>query len=150
MFQNILVGVDGSEHSYKAARVAGEMARNMRSELLEVVVCFDPVPGYMGEPFLQDAITARMMAAEVVLDLAIKEVGSIPGTLKTQILEGPPAEAILSVSGVSASDLIIMGTRGLGRLAGLLLGSQSQKVVSHAGCPVLVGEVIEWTKSMQQ
>jgi nucleotide-binding universal stress UspA family protein len=51
MFQNILVGVDGSEHSYKAARVACELARSMGSELLEVVVCFHPVPGYMGEPF---------------------------------------------------------------------------------------------------
>jgi nucleotide-binding universal stress UspA family protein len=37
-----------------------------------------------------------------------------------------------------ASDVIVMGSRGLGTLAGLLLGSTSQKVVSHAPCPVLI------------
>jgi nucleotide-binding universal stress UspA family protein len=139
MFQNIMVGVDGSEHSFKAARVAGEVARGMGAGSMWVVVCYDPVPTYMGEPFLDDAIAARGMKAEKVLQKALDAIGPVPGAiLQTQILEGPPAEAILSVAEVNASDLIIMGTRGLGRLAGLLLGSQSQKVVSHAQCPVLL------------
>lgn len=55
-----------------------------------------------------------------------------------EVLEGPPAEAILNVANVREIDLIVMGTRGLGRLAGALLGSQSQKVVAHASCPVLL------------
>jgi len=52
------------------------------------------------------------------------------------VLEGPPAEAILNVAETREIDLIVMGTRGLGRFTGMLLGSQSQKVVSHASCPV--------------
>ena len=138
MFQNILVGVDGSEHSYKAARMAGEVARCMSTGSLCVVVCYDPGPTYMGEPYLDDGINARAKRSEMVLQKALDEVGLVPGDLQTRILEGPPAEAILSVAEMNASDLIVMGTRGLGRLAGLLLGSQSQKVVSHARCPVLL------------
>lgn len=138
MFKKILLGVDGSVHSFKAARVAGEMARSMQADSLEVVICYELVPAYMGEPFLEEAITARMLASEKTLETALQVIGSIPGELKTQILEGPPAEAILSVAEVNDNDLIVMGTRGLGRLAGLLLGSQSQKVVAHAHCPVLL------------
>ena len=51
---------------------------------------------------------------------------------------GPPAEAILNLAEVREIDLIIMGTRGLSRLAGVLLGSESQKVISHADCPVML------------
>jgi nucleotide-binding universal stress UspA family protein len=137
LFNKILVGVDGSEHALKAARVAGEIARSMGSHLW-VAACYDPVPKYLGEPFLEDAITARVIQGDEILKPALEAIGSIPGELKTEILEGPPAEAILSVAEVWEVDLIVMGTRGLGRLAGLLLGSQSQKVVMHASCPVLL------------
>jgi nucleotide-binding universal stress UspA family protein len=58
--------------------------------------------------------------------------------LKTEVLEGSAAEAILEVASTRKSDLIVMGSRGLGTLSGLLLGSQSQKVVQHANCPVLI------------
>jgi nucleotide-binding universal stress UspA family protein len=65
-------------------------------------------------------------------------VGGIPGEIHTEILEGTPAEAILEVAKTRDVNLIVMGSRGLGRLAGALLGSQSQKVVQHATCPVLI------------
>jgi nucleotide-binding universal stress UspA family protein len=63
------------------------------------------------------------------------KIGDVPCEVHTEILEGSPAEAIIEVANTSKSDLIVMGSRGLGRLAGLLLGSTSQKVVSHAPCP---------------
>lgn len=78
------------------------------------------------------------MLAEQILNGALTEVGELPGKLVKEILEGPVAEAVLRVAEVRDNDLIIMGTRGLGRLAGALLGSQSQKVVAHANCPVLL------------
>ena len=137
MFKNILLGVDGSEHALRAAKVAGELARKLGSDLW-VVVCFDPVPAYLGEPNLQQAMNLRLQQAEQVLSPALEEIGEIPGSLRKEILEGPPAEAILSVAQARDNDLIIMGTRGLGKLAGLLLGSQSQKVITHASCPVML------------
>jgi nucleotide-binding universal stress UspA family protein len=137
MFNNILLAVDGSEHALKAARIAGELARQTQADL-RVVTAFDPVPGYLGEPNLQKAIDERFEQAHQILAEAMRQIGETPRELKTEILEGPAAEAILGVAEVRANDLIIMGTRGLGRLTGLLLGSHSQKVVSHATCPVLL------------
>lgn len=137
MFKHILLGVDGSEHALRAAQLAGDLARNMSADLY-VVVCYEPVPDYLGEPYLQRAMTERVLASQEVLKPALEIVGEIPAGMHTEVLEGAPAEAILAVAETRQIDLIVMGTRGRGKLAGLLLGSQSQKVVSHASCPVLL------------
>lgn len=138
MFNNILLGVDGSEHALRAAKTAADLARNMKSETLRIVVAYDSVPPYLGEPNMQTAISARMKEAEDILQKAMEVVGEIPGGIHTETLEGPPAEALLDVANTRKCDLIVMGSRGLGRLTGLLIGSQSQKVVQHAPCPVLI------------
>jgi nucleotide-binding universal stress UspA family protein len=138
MFNHILLGVDGSEHALRAAKTAANLARTMKSGILRIVVAYDPVPPYLGEPNMQTAISARMKEAEKILEKAVQAVGEIPGEIHTEILEGSPAEAILDVANARKSDLIVMGSRGLGRLTGALLGSQSQKVVQHAPCPVLI------------
>ena len=138
MFNHILLGVDGSEHALHAAKTAADLARSMKSETLRIVVAYDSVPPYLGEPNMQTAISARMKEAEDVLQKAMEVVGEIPGEIHTETLEGPPAEALLDVANTRKCDLIVMGSRGLGRLTGLLLGSQSQKVVQHAPCPVLI------------
>lgn len=138
MFNHILLGVDGSKHALHAAKVAGDLARSMESAILRIVVAFDAVPPYLGEPNMQIAINARMKEADTILQMAVKAVGKIPGEVHTELLEGSPAEAILDVVNARQCDLIVMGSRGLGRLAGMLIGSQSQKVVQHAPCPVLI------------
>jgi len=133
MFKNILLAVDGSQHSLKAA----DMARFNQAKL-RIVVVYDQLPAYLGEPYFQKAVSARLKEAEKILHQAVQRIGDIPKGVKTGVLEGPPAEAILKISKTRKNDLIIMGTRGLGRLSGILLGSQSQKVVAHAHCPVLL------------
>lgn len=138
MFERILLAVDGSEHAIHATRKAAELARCMNSVELRVVVAYDPIPLYLGEPNLQVVITNRKGEAEEILNTAVTELGELPCTIHTEIIEGDPASAIIEVAKVRQSDIIVMGSRGLGRLAGLLLGSTSQKVVSHAPCPVLI------------
>ena len=138
MFNHILLGVDGSEHAIHAAKKAAELARTVNAKILRIVVAYEPVPPYLGEPNMQTAISARMKEAETILSKAMQAVGKIPGEVHTEILEGSPAEAILDVAKTRKSDLIVIGSRGLGRLRGALLGSQSQKVVQHAPCPVLI------------
>ena len=81
MFKNILLGVDGSEHALRAAKIAGELARQMDSDLW-VVACFDPVPAYLGEPNLQQALNLRLQQGEEVLAPALEEIGKIPGFSK--------------------------------------------------------------------
>lgn len=138
MFERILLAVDGSEHALHATRKAAELARLMKPVEFRIVVAYDPIPLYLGEPNMQVVITNRKGEAEEVLAAAVKEVGKVPCEVHTEILEGDPASAILDIAKVRNSDVIVMGSRGLGRLAGLLLGSTSQKVVSHAPCPVLI------------
>jgi nucleotide-binding universal stress UspA family protein len=138
MYERILLAVDGSEHALHAARSTGDLARELGCESVRIVFAYDPLPSYLGEPFLSDAIEKRVEAAEAILESAVEAAGRIPGEIQTEALEGSPAEAILEVAKTRNINLIVMGSRGLGRLAGALLGSQSQKVVQHATCPVLI------------
>jgi nucleotide-binding universal stress UspA family protein len=87
---------------------------------------------------MQYAIDARMEEAEAILANAVKEVGSLPCEVLTELVEGSAAQAIVEVAETRNSDLIVMGSRGHGTFARLLLGSTSQKVVAHAHCPVLI------------
>jgi nucleotide-binding universal stress UspA family protein len=138
MFERILLAVDGSEHSYHAARVAANLARAMNSEILRIVVSYDRIPPFLGEPNLQQAIDARLSEAQEFLQKAVSAVGDVPAEIHSELIEGDAAESIIDVATTRNSSVIVMGSRGLGRLAGLVLGSTSQKVVSHAPCPVLI------------
>lgn len=138
MFKRILLAVDGSDHALHAAKMAGELARNMSAESLRIVVAFSHIPSYLGEPNMQIAIDSRMKEADEILQASLNAVGKIPGEIHTELIEGSPAEAIIDVAETRHSDVIVMGSRGISTLAGLLLGSTSQKVVSHAPCPVLI------------
>ena len=138
MFDKILLAVDGSDHALHAARKAAELARTMNSKELFVIVAYETIPLYLGEPNMQIASVNRKGEAEEILKNAVYEVGEVPCTVITCVMEGDAAEGIISTAETNKSDLIVMGSRGLGRLAGLLLGSTSQKVVAHAPCPVLI------------
>lgn len=138
MFKRILLAVDGSDHAMRAAKVASEMAHCVKADELRVVVAYDPIPPYLGEPNLQGAINARLDDAQEILQKAVTALGDVSGEIHTELIEGDSAEAIIEVAKTRKSEVIVMGSRGLGRLAGLVLGSTSQKVVSHAPCPVLI------------
>ena len=138
MFERILLAVDGSEHGYNAARMAADLARAMKSERLRILVVYAGIPPYLGEPNLQQAINARLNDAQEILKKAVEIVGDVPAEVHTELIEGDAAESIIEVAKTRDSSVIVMGSRGLGRLAGLVLGSTSQKVVGLAPCPVLI------------
>lgn len=138
MFEKILLAVDGSEHALHAARKAAELARIMNSKELRLIVAYDTIPLYLGEPNMQIAYVNRKEEAQDILKNALAEVGDVPCAVITDVMEGDAAEAIISAAEADKSDLIVMGSRGLGRLTGLVLGSTSQKVVAHAPCPVMI------------
>lgn len=138
MFNNILLAVDGSEHSLNAARKAAELARVLKSSEVQVVVVYDPMPPVLGDPDFQIVLNARLEGAQKILQSAAEAIGEIPSKVNAEAIAGDPAESIISIAETRKCDLIIMGSRGLGRLAGLLLGSATQKVVSLAPCPVLI------------
>jgi nucleotide-binding universal stress UspA family protein len=138
MFEKVLLAVDGSDHAYHAARTAADLARTVNAKEFRILVVYDLIPPYLGEPNMQLAIDARMEEAKAIMQKAIDTVGNIPCEIHTEFIEGSPAEAIIDVAATRKSDVIIIGSRGHGTLVGLLLGSTSQKVVAHAPCPVLI------------
>jgi len=138
MFERILLAVDGSEHALRAAKVARDLAGAVQAKELRIVIAYEPVPAYLGEPNLQHAIDARLSESQATLREAEAVIGELPTEIHEEFIEGQVADAIIKVATTRESDLIIMGSRGLGRLAGALLGSNSQKVVSEAPCPVLI------------
>lgn len=138
MFDNILLAVDGSDHSMRAACQAGELARALKSQIVRIVVAFEPIPDYFGEPNMQQAIDARLQEANAILQKAQAALGETPFEVHTELIEGSPAEAIIEIARTRTSAVIIMGSRGLSGIAEMMLGSTSHKVVSHAPCPVLI------------
>lgn len=135
MFRRILVGVDGSPASLRAVEVAGRLAQ-ANDAMVCVVVAFGAVSDVLGSPYWEEAVAQRLEQAQGVLDAALAR---LPTEIQvdTEVLQGPPAEVILEVAEQQQADLIVLGARGLGRL-NMLLGSQTQKVLAHAPCPVLV------------
>ena len=139
MFKRILLAFDGSAHARKAAAIARELANSMQADIW-VVIAYDTLPSFLGKPNLQAAIDSRLEQAEAKMEEAVQEIGEFPGKITREIMEGPASEAILNVAEVRNIELIVMGTRGMGSLKGLLIGSTSQKVLSHAQCPVLLAK----------
>ena len=138
MFKNILVGVDGSEPSLRAVEKAAELARSLNAHLV-VVTAFDPIPPYLGSPYLEEAMAKQTEKAEEILAKARERIGDFPeGQLETEAIEGSAAEVILDAAEVHKADLIVLGTRGISGIAALLLGSEALKVASHAKCPVML------------
>ncbi|HUX38366.1 MAG TPA: universal stress protein [Rectinemataceae bacterium] len=138
MFEKILLAVDGSDHALNAATVAGNLARSEPSTALRVLTVYETVPKYLGQKEQESIIAAHMRESERILAEARARIGKTPCAVETEVLSGPPAETIIEAALDQKADLVVMGSRGLGLLAGLLLGSQSQKVATHAPCPVLI------------
>lgn len=137
MFSRILVAFDGSDWSKRAAEMTGKIARESPGTSVWVVCAIGAVPSTMGQSFADQWIAEQTLAGGKLLDEAVELLGDVPDVHR-ELLFGPPAESIIDVAETRSCDLIVMGSRGLGAFSGLLLGSQSQKVISLAKCPVLV------------
>jgi nucleotide-binding universal stress UspA family protein len=138
MFKNILVAYDGSDHSRKAAKLAGEVAREQKNGVkVWIVTVMDPIPRELGEPNFSQLIEERTAIGQKLIDEAIELVCD-EVEITRELVFGTPAEGIIQVAETRGCDLIIMGTRGSGVLRDLVLGSQVLKVIGQAACPVLV------------
>jgi nucleotide-binding universal stress UspA family protein len=135
----IVVGVDGSEHSVDALRWAAEEAR-LRGATLKVVASFaTPImsTGYeVAAPDPSDLAAASNTMLGAAID-TIREEGVLDGIdVVTEALEGHAGEQLIRLS--ADADLLVVGARGHGGFLGLLMGSVTTYVVNHAVCPVVV------------
>jgi nucleotide-binding universal stress UspA family protein len=135
----ILLALDGSEESLRAARTAVDLAERMDSEL-HVVHVGEVAPVYHPERHGYLAHYEELQEeAQRLLDEQVNEVQSAGGTIvNTHLRMGRPDEEILVLSEEIGVGLIVTGSRGLGRIRRALIGSVSDSVVRHAHCPVLV------------
>jgi len=147
MPKRILVAVDGSENALKATRFAAGMARRYGSELILLHVI--PSPGYLvaatpglgaAPPDLESYYRYTRAQAEKLMADAAQAAERLGVKPRTEVLENASSivEAITNYAANEGIDLIVVGTRGLGRFKRLLLGSVASGVVSHAHCSVLV------------
>ncbi|MEM2933763.1 MAG: universal stress protein [Methanocellales archaeon] len=136
MFKKILVGVDGSEDSKGALAKAAELAEKFGSEIIIISV----IPREVKLAIIQAEVLDGSIFAETE-----KMVAELASDLKARGLQargitvfGDVANEILKTCEEEGCDLIVVGSRGLGKVERFLLGSIASKVIVHAKVPVLV------------
>jgi nucleotide-binding universal stress UspA family protein len=134
--KEFVVGLDGSDQSRMALRWAAAAAQSVGVPVRAVQAWTHPALAvFPGGPNLvpaeeMDALTQRDVAA-----IAADVLGPSPA-VQTNVLRGPTSGAILQT--VTPDSALVLGSRGRGGFAGLLLGSVSQECVEYARCPVVV------------
>ena len=134
--QKIVVGIDGSEASIGALQWAAQQA-TLTSGTVEVLVVWDwykavgwYVPVLVG---LDPEGDARHVLEKTLADIT-SQWPDLPIT--GRVAEGNPSPLLVDAS--KNATLLVVGSRGHGEFAGMLLGSVSEYCVTHAHCPVLV------------
>ncbi|MDV6014220.1 universal stress protein [Haloechinothrix sp. LS1_15] len=137
--QAIVVGVDGSDSAWCAARWAAREAERHHVPLELVHVCYvPPVLGRYPAPLSERYDEALVESGQAWLDLAAAEVREeAPGVeVDTSIHMGPVAGTLIEHS--RGARLMVLGSRGLGGFAGLLIGSVGIAFAAHGACPVVI------------
>jgi nucleotide-binding universal stress UspA family protein len=144
-FHHLLVPTDGSELSSQAVAQAVELAGAIgaRLTLFHVQTNF-PISlvgvGELVDPHTVDTLVkaARARAEQILTEAgAVAEAAAVPWGRET-VVHALPHAAILEAAGRLGADLIVMASHGRRGLEGVLLGSETQRVLSQSPCPVLV------------
>jgi nucleotide-binding universal stress UspA family protein len=140
MFRNILVSVDGSEHSDRALGEAIDIARADQARLT-ILTAINQPPVWAASAMAAGAcaVTAAELEKEAV-DVMRRAVKRVPKDIPvtTIISRKPIRHALMGRLKAADYDLLVMGSRGRGALTASLLGSVSQYALNHCPIPVLV------------
>lgn len=145
IFHHLLVPTDGSELSSQAVAQAVELAGAIgaRLTLFHVQTNF-PISlvgvGELVDPHTVDTLVkaARTRAEQILAEAgAVAEAAAVPWGRET-VVHALPHAAILEAAGRLGADLIVMASHGRRGLEGVLLGSETQRVLCQSTCPVLV------------
>lgn len=138
MYNRILVPLDGSEHASRALEGAVGLIRNLKNAPNLAVLHVNPTISINEPPVgvdLEEHIReeGEKMLAPATASLSKQGIG-----FETYTKTGDPASVICKTAEEQHADLIIMGSRGIGLMSELLIGSVSHSVVQHAHCPVMI------------
>lgn len=141
----LLVATDGSEHAIRAAELALRLVRELKqAEVVAVNVGHIPeaafgaagVPGASVD--MAGLIEGLDRAGQQILDRTEAVLAGADAPVRRDYRPGDPAAGIVRAAQEYKADLIIMGSRGLGQIGGLVLGSVSERVLHAARRPVLI------------
>jgi nucleotide-binding universal stress UspA family protein len=132
----ILLATDGSAEAQLAATTAADLLESTESEL-HVVYVGELRPTFLAQTELEPAELER--ESQRLLDEQVRKVEEAGGTVKEAHLRlGRADEEIVDLADSLGIGLIVMGSRGRGRIRRALMGSVSESVVKHAHCPVTI------------
>jgi nucleotide-binding universal stress UspA family protein len=139
----VLVGVDGSESAAYAVRIAADEAVRRDADLVLVHVRTPERGAVAPDAAAEATAAAQAESAELLAGAAarIRTDHPVLSVAERPVRGTSPEQALIEASGDAA--LVVVGSRGRGGFAGLLLGSVSQALVQHAHCPVLVAHPYE-------
>lgn len=144
MMKKILVPFDGSETALRALEFAAGIGKPFGSEIMvvNVIVPYDytKVPPRKPKNAIEEAEMAAKEPDPTPLDIAkgiLDKLGCTTASYRL-IVDIDPAERILEYAKTAEADMIVLGNRGMGMLAELLMGSVSMKISQYAECPVVI------------
>jgi len=140
----ILAATDGSESANRAVDAAAQLAQRFDATLLIVnavnrdVLSTDELNKYRQVEGISLGEALASMSSEILTQAERQARKHGLTSVKTQSREGDPAQAVMEIVREKSVDAVVVGRRGRGQVAGLLLGSISQKLVTLAPCMVIV------------
>jgi len=136
LYMNILVPLDGSEYSQKALLQACDMAKNHQSNLILVYVVDKPLSLNLLDR--KEYLKILRSFGQKVL-IKAKQTAKLEGLDATTIMkEGNISNEILKLAKSKKCNLIIIGSKGLGKAARFFLGSVSNKLANNSPCSILI------------
>ena len=146
MFKHILVPTDGSKLALKGVKAGMRLARRLGARVTGVYVIPPYLPPMYGEAAIYvPGLSAReykrngMRAARRAFEAVIREarLAGVPFATKT-VYSAPAWEGIVRAARSGRCDAVVMASHGRGGIGGLILGSETQRVLAHSKVPVLV------------
>jgi nucleotide-binding universal stress UspA family protein len=146
MFRHILVSTDGSKLSGKAIRTAVRLAGTTGARLTGAFVMAPYMPPAYGEGVMYSQVISPKRYREIMEKAARKALAAVEveagaagvAYASAMLTANNPWEGIIRVAKSKKCDLIVMASHGRRGLAGLVLGSETTKVLTHSKIPVLV------------
>jgi nucleotide-binding universal stress UspA family protein len=128
--------VDDSPAAQQALRFAVEEARIRRRRVVAVHAYDLPTLVDAPDVLVPTLLDDLRRLSEQILDAAVSSIGDGATDIERRSVSGPPSTALIAAS--ADAELLVVGSRGRGGFAGLLLGSVSQQCAQHAACPVAI------------
>ena len=135
----IVIATDGSSGSRHALEQGFDLASALGADVSVVYVRHAP-HAFLGAPYYQDVLTEEGQHARAVIADAKLSAIRYDVDPDYEVLEGEPVDSILAFADSRDADLIVVGSRGLGRVAGTVLGSVSKEIIRRAERPVMVAK----------